>query len=85
MSAEPHLAPVIALEAVERQASRDRQALAMENAALVRQLRQHGIEPVSASSDEWVALYECCASVVEAASQLVAFLGTSKEMLEQFS
>lgn len=57
----------------------------MENAALVRQLRAAGIEPVSRSSDEWVALYERCAEVVEAASRLVAFLGTSKEMLADWS
>ena len=80
----PHgwLAP---LEAMDRQAARDRMALAMENAALCRQVRELGGVPVSRSTDEWVALYESCARVVRAAGDLVAFLGTSKEMLEEFS
>ena len=73
------------LESVEHSAARDRMALAMENATLCRQLRDAGIEPESKSTDEWVKLYENCANVVKAASDLVSFLGTSKEMLEEFS
>lgn len=83
MAAEP-LADVIPIEAVAFQARRDRMALAMENAALCRQLRAAGIEPVSRSSDEWVAIYERYMAVVAAAGELVGFLGTSKEMLERW-
>ena len=82
---KPRLMVTVGLEAVEREAKRNRAALAMENAALCRQLRAAGIEPVSRSSDEWVALYERCMAVVRAASELVAYLGTSKEMLEDWT
>lgn len=66
------------------QAKRDRAALAMENAALCRQLYAAGLQPESRSSDEWVALYEHCMAVVRAASLLVAQLGTSKEMIDEW-
>jgi hypothetical protein len=77
-------ADVIPIEAVAFEARRDRAALAMENAALCRQLRAAGLEPVTKSSDEWVELYERCMAVVRAASDLVAHLGTSKEMLDDW-
>lgn len=76
---------VVLLEAVQHEAARDQAAMAMRVALLCRQLRVAGIEPVDKSSDELVALYEHCKAVVEAASRLVEFLGTSKELLEEFS
>jgi hypothetical protein len=82
MRTSPH---ELALEAIALDARRDRAILAMENAALCRQVRALGHEPISKSSDEWFKMYECCSQVVQAAHELVIFLGTGKEMLADWS
>lgn len=40
-----------------------------------------GVEPPDRDGEELLALWQSCRNVIEAASELVARLGTSKEML----
>jgi hypothetical protein len=75
----------VPLESLHFQEHRHREELAkrsMEIVALRQQVRDLGAEPVTKSGDDWLELYRYCSRVVVAASELVAQLGTSKELLE---
>jgi hypothetical protein len=73
------------VEAQALQHKRDMAILAAENAALCRQLRDAGIEPVSKSGDEWYALFQQAAHVLRTAQLALVELGSSKEMLRDWA
>jgi hypothetical protein len=75
--------PVEAFEFQQHRNREDHAALAIENHALRAQLEANGIEPITRSRGEWLELHRAFTHLAVAASEVLALLGTSRELLDE--
>ncbi len=78
----------VPVELLEARVEEYRLELAKKEMQLVRYRRallQHGIDPPDAGGEELLKMWSDCRTVVSTASQFIMDLGTSKELLADWS
>ena len=75
--------PLVALQTREAEHRREMAKLRMTVVRYRALLLEHGITPPDSESADLLAMWRSCRSVIRAASECVAMLGTSKELLDE--